>query len=154
MDGKGVTGFPWRISLAFLLVALCVPPLAGLAEGFQDTADGCEIQTEIEQITNSASTVYFGGAGTSLSINLSILPGYEITLGGEGAEAYCIKVSDPRGGETLTYMRALAELNRILARRADLVVELVCGQPNVLKGSVPKRMPQKSVDEKQKEAEK
>ena len=58
MDGKGVTGFPWRISLAFLLVALCVPPLAGLAEGFQDTADGCEIQTEIEQITNSASTVY------------------------------------------------------------------------------------------------
>ena len=24
---------------------------------------------------------------------------------------------------------------------ADLVVELVCGQPNVLKGSVPKRMP-------------
>jgi hypothetical protein len=34
------------------------------------------------------------------------------------------------------------------------VVELVCGQPNVLKGSVPKRMSQKSVDEKQKEAEK
>lgn len=45
-------------------------------------------------------------------------------------------------GETLAYMRALAKLNRILARRADLVVEVVCGQPNILKGNVPKRMPQ------------
>ena len=127
MDGKGVTGFPWRISLAFLLVALCVPPLAGLAEGFQDTADGCEIQTEIEQITNSASTVYFGGAGTSLSIDLSILPGYEITLGGEGAEAYCIKVSDPRGGETLTYMdHPAAKFLNTVTLTGSCTLELVC----------------------------
>lgn len=127
MDGKGVTGFPWRISLAFLLVALCVPPLAGLAEGFQDTADGCEIQTEIEQITNSASTVYFGGAGTSLSIDLSILPGYEITLGGEGAEAYCIKVSDPHGGETLTYMdRPAARFLNTVTLTGSCTLELVC----------------------------
>ena len=127
MDGKGVTGFPWRISLAFLLVALCVPPLAGLAEGFQDTADGCEIQTEIEQITNSASTVYFGGAGTSLSIALSLLPGYEITLGGEGAEAYCIKVSGPRGGETLTYMdRPAAKFLNTVTLTGSCTLELVC----------------------------
>ena len=92
MDGKGVTGFPWRISLAFLLVALCVPPLAGLAEGFQDT-----------------------------------LPGYEITLGGEGAEAYCIKVSDPRGGETLTYMdRPAAKFLNTVTLTGSCTLELVC----------------------------
>ena len=37
-------------------------------------------------------------------------------------------------GETLRYLRALARLNRILAKRADYVVELVCGLPDVLKG--------------------
>ena len=37
-------------------------------------------------------------------------------------------------GETLIYLRALARLNRILAKRADYVVELVCGLPDVLKG--------------------
>ena len=37
-------------------------------------------------------------------------------------------------GETLIYLRALARLNRILAQRADYVVELVCGLPDVLKG--------------------
>lgn len=37
-------------------------------------------------------------------------------------------------GDTLRYMRELARLNRTLAAQADLVVEVVCGLPNVLKG--------------------
>jgi adenosylcobinamide kinase/adenosylcobinamide-phosphate guanylyltransferase len=36
-------------------------------------------------------------------------------------------------GETLTYLRVLAALNRKLAARADFVVEVVCGLPDVLK---------------------
>ena len=39
--------------------------------------------------------------------------------------------------ESLQYMRNLADLNRMLAARADLVVELVCGLPNVWKGELP-----------------
>ena len=37
-------------------------------------------------------------------------------------------------GDTLEYLRQLAWLNRQLAQQADLVVEVVCGLPNVLKG--------------------
>lgn len=40
-------------------------------------------------------------------------------------------------GESLRYLRLLAALNRELAARADLAVELVCGIPNVLKGALP-----------------
>ena len=40
-------------------------------------------------------------------------------------------------GETLAYMQNLALLNRCLAERADLAVEVVCGLPNVLKGELP-----------------
>ena len=36
-------------------------------------------------------------------------------------------------GDTLTYLRVLAKLNRFLAARADYVVEVVCGLPDVLK---------------------
>ncbi len=39
--------------------------------------------------------------------------------------------------ETLAYMRNLAALNRELAGRADLVIEVLCGLPNVLKGKLP-----------------
>ena len=41
------------------------------------------------------------------------------------------------GEESLRYMRALADLNRELAARADLAVEVVCTLPNVLKGELP-----------------
>lgn len=37
-------------------------------------------------------------------------------------------------GETLEYLRVLALINRRLAEKADLVVEMVCGLPDVLKG--------------------
>lgn len=40
------------------------------------------------------------------------------------------------GEETLTFLRALAEINRALAGRADTVVEILCGVPNVLKGEL------------------
>lgn len=40
-------------------------------------------------------------------------------------------------GETLAYLRNLARFNRDLAGEADLVVEVVCGLPNVLKGKLP-----------------
>lgn len=39
-------------------------------------------------------------------------------------------------GDTLRYLSELARVNRALARQADLVVEMVSGLPNVLKGAV------------------
>lgn len=40
-------------------------------------------------------------------------------------------------GTTDLYLRNLALLNRELAQEADLVAEVVCGLPNVLKGKLP-----------------
>lgn len=39
-------------------------------------------------------------------------------------------------GETLDYLRTLAGINRQLAKRADLVIEVVCGVPDILKGEL------------------
>ena len=36
-------------------------------------------------------------------------------------------------GDTLSYLMVLAKLGRLLAARADYVVEVVCGLPDVLK---------------------
>ena len=77
--------------------------------------------------------------------------------GGQGTEAVCAGLRSLAGRcahltvvtneifsggtdhmqSTLAYMRALAELNRMLAGRADFVCELVCGLPNILKGAEP-----------------
>ena len=49
------------------------------------------------------------------------------------AEEVCAGGSE-YAGDTLRYLEAMASLNRALARRADRVVEVVCGLPNVWKG--------------------
>ena len=41
------------------------------------------------------------------------------------------------GEDTLRYMKSLAALNRSFAAQVDLVVEAVCGLPNLLKGAFP-----------------
>ena len=41
------------------------------------------------------------------------------------------------GEDTVRYLEALASLNRSLAARADLVVEVVCGLPDLWKGELP-----------------
>ena len=40
-------------------------------------------------------------------------------------------------GSTADYLAELAWLNRVFAKRADVVAEIVCGLPNVLKGALP-----------------
>ncbi len=37
-------------------------------------------------------------------------------------------------GDSLSYLRELAGVNRALAKKADRVIEVVCGYPNILKG--------------------
>ena len=41
------------------------------------------------------------------------------------------------GGDTLRYLKALAAIHRTLAARADRVVEVVCGLPDVWKEAAP-----------------
>ena len=40
-------------------------------------------------------------------------------------------------GDTLRYLKALADINRWLAEQADCVIEMVCGLPDVWKGALP-----------------
>ena len=40
-------------------------------------------------------------------------------------------------GSTADYLAELAWLNRVFAKRANVVAEIVCGLPNVLKGALP-----------------
>lgn len=74
-----------------------------------------------------------GGAGAAIDGVLALLPRCkhltavtnEVFSGGAEYQ-----------GDTLRYLSELARVNRALAQRADLVVEVVSGLPNVLKGAI------------------
>ena len=74
-----------------------------------------EINSLPERIAEEIETLWAGCAHLTIVTN-------EVFSGGKNYE-----------GDTLTYMRVLAKLNRLLAGEADYVVEVVCGLPDILK---------------------
>ena len=92
----------------------------------------------LEDLSNLLANEMFSPAGggpesvrrglsalTERCANLTVVSNEIFSGGGEYA------------GETLAYLKNLALLNRELAERADLVIEVICGLPHVLKGRLP-----------------
>ena len=80
----------------------------------------------LEDLSNLLANEMYETAGGGMdSVHRTVVTN-EVFLGGADYDA-----------ESLRYMHALADLNRWLAMRADLAVEIVCGLPNVLKGELP-----------------
>lgn len=91
----------------------------------------------LEDLTNLVANERYSAAGTGVEAvrrgverlnqqcgNLTIVTG-EVFSGGSEYE-----------GDTLGYLQDLAWVNREVAAMADLVVEVVCGVANVLKGAL------------------
>ena len=92
MDGRGVLGFPIRLTVAFLIIALFVPSVMFAAELFSENSNGAAAISEAGRIADTASRVWYGGTGCAESITVDIPPGYEAVFGGDGGYewSYCI----------------------------------------------------------------
>lgn len=90
----------------------------------------------LEDVPNLLANEVFGGAGLQGAKDgiMSLLPRCRhlvmVTneVGSDGADYL---------PETMNYIEALGRLNRHLAALSDTVVEVVCGLPHILKGSLP-----------------
>lgn len=92
-------GLPMRIALAFLIIAICTPPLITAANDFSQQADMNGMTDDLDRISEAATKAYLGGVGTTVSTFVDLIPGYEMELGGDGADSYSVKVV--RGGEII-----------------------------------------------------
>ncbi len=93
MDRRGVTGFPMRLVVTAVILSLCVPVLAEAADGFKERTCEKEAMSQIEIIGDVSSSLFFCGPGSARAADLQIPAGYEIWIGGEGAEAFSITLA-------------------------------------------------------------
>ena len=92
MDRRGVLGFPLRLGIAFLIIALFVPSLVSAIQGFQEESDLLEAEKEADSVMDAAERVWYSGTGSSESVSVHTPPGYCLRLGGQGPEAWSYSI--------------------------------------------------------------
>ncbi len=92
MDSKGVTGFPMRLVVTAVILSLCIPVLAEMADGFREQASETEALRQISIIEDISSSLFYHGPGSSRVVEIDIPAGYELWIGGEGAYAYSVSL--------------------------------------------------------------
>jgi hypothetical protein len=105
MDRRGVVGFPLRLSVTFVILAVSLPAMLHALGCLEGGAGAAAAEAEAEKVRDAASRAYYSGAGSACSVDVSVSRDYRLVIGGEGADAYSISVW--RGGEetSRTYMQ-------------------------------------------------
>lgn len=135
-DGKGVLGLPMRLAVAIIVVSVCVPSLAYAAESFRTDTDVSDAATEVEKMVDAADTVYYSGSGSVRTVDVSLPSGCEIVVGGDGADAYTLRII--RGGNTektvYTERPAVKFLNGPVTVSGDSELRFECTSENGVYG--------------------
>jgi len=94
MDRKGVMGLPFRLAIAFMIIALFAPSVISAAESFSKDTDMADMRNEAEKAEDLAKNLWFAGKGSEGSVSIKTAPGYSIRFGGDGADAWSYSIMD------------------------------------------------------------
>ena len=92
MNDSGVLGMPFRIMISFMVIALMVPALVAVANDMDMAADEAEGASLAEQVADASTRAYLSGVGGAVSLSVDIPIGRSLGIGGEGADAYTIRI--------------------------------------------------------------
>lgn len=90
-DTRGVIGLPIKILVIMIVLAVAVPVVINAAENGEKSMKETEMNMEISKITDAVSVVYYSGIDSQRTVNVNIPAGCEISLGGEGEDAFSIR---------------------------------------------------------------
>lgn len=85
--------------MSFMILALFAPPMISLMEGFGGEADIDAIDEQVRGIVGTVHMAYYSGEGADAYFAFDIPSGCGISLGGDGADAYTIRLTSD--GETV-----------------------------------------------------
>ncbi|MCL1811611.1 MAG: hypothetical protein FWG41_05285 [Methanomassiliicoccaceae archaeon] len=92
MNKKGMIGFPMRLAVTFLILAIFVPVAVSMVDGLEKDSAASSAKSEAEKIANSVKKAYYSGAGSTDTVNVSLSGGSCLMVGGEGPDAYSISI--------------------------------------------------------------
>jgi len=85
-------GFPLRLAVTFLILALFVPVALGMVSDMEESSSAVSAKAEADKIADAAKRTYYSGVGSTDSVSISLSSRSCLIVGGEGSDSYCIAV--------------------------------------------------------------
>lgn len=91
-DRRGVMSLPIRLMVVMIVVSVSLPILMNALDDSQESMAGAEMEKESEKFKNAAVLAHYSGNGCSRTVELELPSGCEMSVGGEGGDAYSIRM--------------------------------------------------------------
>ena len=90
-DRGGIMSLPVKLMITMVIIALSVPMLTSALDSSQEDMAGAEMSHEVQKFKNAANLAHFSGNGCSRTVEIDLPAGCEMSVGGEGSDAYSIR---------------------------------------------------------------
>ena len=84
---------PVRLMVVMVLLSISLPIVSQALEGNMENMMTSEMEQETDRVMNAMAMVHYSGSGSSRTVEVDLPQGCELSLGGEGSKAYCIRSS-------------------------------------------------------------
>ena len=92
-DRKGIMSLPIRLMVTMMVIAIALPIIMTAMDGSEQDMAGAEMEKEAEKFRNAAVLAHYSGNGCSRTVQLELPAGCELSVGGQGGDAYSIRMS-------------------------------------------------------------
>lgn len=93
-----------RLAVCFLVIGLMAPMVINAAEDSQTEISHADLWRESGTLKDAIGRVYYGGTGTSVSVEMDIPAGQSILVGGDGADAFTMRLLDSEEQVGIVYL--------------------------------------------------
>jgi hypothetical protein len=83
---------PIRLTVIFLILALTVPVIVGMAENLEKDAERSDLSVQAKIISDTARKTYYAGVGGMFTADISVNHNCRLDIGGESSDSYAIKM--------------------------------------------------------------
>lgn len=88
---------PFKIMVSVAVICAMAPMLLSMAETAEQDVELAPALSEAEKLKAAAVKVYYGGAGSMTTVEISLNPGMSLEVGGDDGLGYSIRVLENGG---------------------------------------------------------
>lgn len=83
---------PLKLAISFMIIGLMLPSVITMTQNTQEDSQEMVVRSVAGQLSDAMTDCYYDGLDSGRTVNLTVPSGYSLEVGGDGAQAYIIRI--------------------------------------------------------------